>query len=133
VPFTLKLGEFVHVREDMSLTLNPRIHAVVKAQKLPFQVSWNLSKIAKRLSEEIAQYGEHRLDLIKELGEEVEGSAGSWQVKPENLKAFVDRHAELLSVEVTVDVEPFKVSQFEKAEGITGDDLLACHAFIKEE
>lgn len=131
MPFNIKVGEFVSVREDLSLTLNPRIHAVIKAQKLPFQTSWNLSKIGKKLADEIAHYGEHRMEIFKEFGEEVEGNA--WRVKPENLAAFTARHTELLEVEVTVDVNPFTVSEFEKAEGITGDDLMACHAFIREE
>lgn len=139
--FTQKLHEIVAMNEQGDIVLNPRIRAVIKARGLPIQVGYDLSKIGKKFELELKEYYEHRFELIKEHGEEkvelVEGQdpkqTGAWTVSKEKLEAFNKAHAELLNVDVTIEVNPIKLkSMGDKVEGITPDDLISCHAFIIE-
>ena len=134
--FVITLNDFIVSNEKGQLDINPRIRAVIRATGVPIRERYDLSKIGKKLEGELEQYVETRTTLFKELGEEevVEGKpTNNWKLKSENLEEFNKQHKELLEKTVTIDVNPMKFSALgDKAEGFTGDDLIACHAFITE-
>lgn len=139
--FKIKLGDFLIVNGVGDVTLNPRIANVIRAKHLPIKTQYHLAKIGKRLEQEIRQCQETRFALIQELGAPVmtvidgkETPTERWQVTPEHVGEFGRRMAELLDVDVEIDLKALTVADLgERIEGTTPDDLVACLAFVLEE
>lgn len=128
MPFKIKLSKFVSL-EDKGIGLNPGISAIINAKGVPIKVAYDLSKIGRKLAEEIELYGKKRFELIKEFGTESEND--TWTVQPEKLKDFAAKHDELMDHEVEIGVNPIKLEQLgDKVEGVTAAHLAACHDFI---
>lgn len=67
--------------------------------KLPIKVSYWISRLIAKGNSELKLYGEKRDELIKSLGEPIEG--GGHKVKDENLEAYKTGLDELLDVDVS--------------------------------
>ena len=138
MPFNIKLRDFATLTEDGAVTLHPHISAVIEAKGLPVKIAYELSKIGRHLVSELSLYASARIAMIKEFGEEVKDAdgkgTGTWNVvDPEKATLFHAKHAELVEIETTVEVNPVKVSEFgDRVEGITPADLSTCHSFIAD-
>jgi predicted house-cleaning noncanonical NTP pyrophosphatase (MazG superfamily) len=72
-------------------------------QKWPAKLSFRLSKTVKSAQAELKDYFETRDNLIKDLGEEIEGRNGKQiQVKKENKDSFKEQIEALLDEEIAL-------------------------------
>ncbi len=76
--------------------------------KLPVKISYRINKLVNKLDPELVIYENKRNELIKELGEKVEGTE-TVQVKTENIPKFIEEMNILNDIDVEVDFEKIKV------------------------
>lgn len=133
--FKVVLGD-VFVSTGGDYGLHPGVMAVAKAKRVPVKTQYHLSKILKRLTAELRDFMEHRLELFKEYGHQVmdgDKPIDRWTVDADRIDEFLKAFAELSATEVTIELRPIKLAELEAAEGTTSEDLAACHAFIEED
>lgn len=133
--FKVRLGDTI-VQTQEGFAPHPGIVAVVKAKGMPVKAQYHLGvKILKRFQQEWKDFEEKRQELVKDFGEEIvenDKPTGNFKVTDANLPAFRKALAELLDVEVNVELRTLKVSDLGEPQGTTPEDFMACSAFIEE-
>lgn len=95
--------------------------------------SFRLKGILKQANEYLSQYGEARLALFKKHGTHDE-EAGVYELKsPEQRAAFSAEYQELISTEVEITGEPFRLANFFSHSKITAADLMTLEWLIDDE
>jgi len=77
--------------------------------KLPIKIAYRLTKLSNKIRAELAVYNEQRVTLVKRLGEEQ--TKDNWQVKPENMKEFLEEFNKLQDEIVEIDFTPLKLEE----------------------
>jgi len=102
----VKLNALINAKEGFEVLLD---------LDLPIKTSYRVTKIVKIVNEEFQIYEEKRSSLVKKYGGEVEEEVNGniekiFKVLPENMSSFIEDHNELVSVDVSLDFEPLKLS-----------------------
>lgn len=100
----------------------------VAGEKLPPKGAYWVARVIKRLEPEYAAAEGRRVALVKELGQEKDGSLS---VPPERMKDFLDRWGPVLSEEIEVDAPRLKLEHLGEVP-LLGSDMLAIEPFIEE-
>jgi hypothetical protein len=95
---------------------------------LPIKSSFKLSRLVKKLNEELEVFNEKRKDLFKKFGKELED--GRYHLGEEVAEDYNNNLKELLSVEIEIDFEPLKVDQLGENITISTTDLMQLDGFI---
>lgn len=85
------------------------------SQPLPMKVKYWLDRLAKVTTSEVKSIDDLRNELIKELGEEVDGQI-QIKIGSENMAIFNEKFNELISVEKDIEHALFTFEQFENVE-----------------
>lgn len=101
------------------------------SKEVPIKVGFQLSKIAKKLNEELSIYNDNRVKLIKKYGEEDKKKNGNYNIKKENIETFQKELTELMEVKVKVDIDKIKIKEIENVK-LSGGDLLALDFLLEE-
>lgn len=99
-------------------------------KELPFKAAYCISKLLRKVGEEVKDYETARGALVKELGEQ---QGDMWQVKPENFESFSKKLEELLTEEV--ELNGIRKLKLEELDGVPvrPQMLAALHFFIDED
>lgn len=83
------------------------LSALASAKQINAKAAYRISKIIKKLSDEIKDLNDSRNNLIKKYGEEKEGSV---VVSKDKTKEFIEEFNDLLKTEIEVSIEklPFE-------------------------
>lgn len=140
---SLKLKDLVIMSEEGPILI-PGIANMLRAKRVPIKPMYQLSKIGKRLVDEVHDFIEARTALVighgepvmeeyLEGGETKERPTNRYNVTPEKTDAFLQKQKELLEVEIQIDLNPVKLSEMGEPEGVSAADFIACSPFIIEE
>lgn len=91
------------------------------------QMGYRFLKLLKTVDIEMKSLEEQRTKLVHKYGEEKDGS---FQVKKENMKNFMDDMKELMSIEVEVPFDPVPLSTFENIQ-MTPVEIASIEPFIQ--
>lgn len=119
----LKISDIISERLD---NLNDSLVKLSKAD-LSIKSSYQVSKLVKKLYEELTLFGENKNKLIQKYGESSDGQV--WKVKEENIKAFETELIELLNVVFNVDFAPITLVSNEDLK-LSSIDILRLDKFI---
>ena len=75
------------------------------AFKMPVKSLYRLRKIARKVNEELKEFTDMRLELIKEFGEAGENGTISVDFETENGKKFIAKYEEIANEDVSVEIE----------------------------
>lgn len=102
----------------------------VMAMKLPVKAAYRLSRFAMKLQPDLQKFEEKRVELIKELGVEVEGRPGTYEIEgAENLAKYREQVEAMGSEEIKIDLDPITVDMLGDAE-LAAADLVALEKLI---
>lgn len=107
----LKLNEILALEQPLGNLLESR---------MPLKIAFKFAAILKSVKEPISTFNERRESLIRELGEEKEGSIA---VKPENVEQFRQQMLDALAVEVDINFEPISVEDLPDTLQVSPVDL----------
>lgn len=86
---------------------------------LPIKFSFRISKVLKRVQEELSVFESKRLGLVEKYAKRnAKGEVNKREMKVDekNMAAFQEEFNELAALETDIDFEPFKLSQLESVE-----------------
>lgn len=98
------------------------------ASKQPVKVAWRIARIVRLLEPELKAYEEARMKVIKQYGE-IDGD--KFSVTAENVPAFNDALAALLTEEIDLATEPIRIDDLDGS--ISAQDLVALEWVLTEE
>lgn len=106
-------------------------------EKLPTNVSWNLTKNFRKLSEPMADITAVEQKLVQQYGAKDENGTvisneGSFKLKEECVEEFAKQRVELFNCENELDIHMIKLSDLSKSE-LSGDVLLALEFMIEDD
>ena len=105
------LGELKTAEQPLTKLAEEKVHA---------RASILVARLVKKVAMELSLLEEQRIKLVKELGEEKEGS---FLVPEGRVPEFQAKFLEMLGVSVTLDCEPLTESIFEGV-SVSARDLL---------
>jgi hypothetical protein len=121
---TVKLGILKAIEEPLI--------KLVKLE-LPIKTSYKLSKILKKIGQELADLEEERVKLVKKYGDQ-DDEAQSIQVKdPEKYEEFAKEFGELLQEEITLEIDPIPIDMLGDAVTFSPAELAALEMLFKDE
>ncbi len=96
------------------------------SEKLPFQVSYRIAKLARAVAVETKHFHDARNALVREYGQAKSGGADEMHVTPDmpNWSDFVTKVVELAAVEATIPLWPIDLTTVEGLTISAGDLLL---------
>ncbi|MEW6096563.1 MAG: hypothetical protein AB1567_08565 [bacterium] len=106
--------------------------AKVILQKLPFKLSYRLSKLAKSVKQNLDDLSEMLIPLGKRYGDITE--QGSYEIRkdPENLEKYFADLNEILNIEVEITYIPVSLQEMENLK-LTSLDLANLDWLIEED
>jgi hypothetical protein len=121
---TVKLGILKAIEEPLI--------KLVKLE-LPIKTSYKLSKILKKIGQELADLEEERVKLVKKYGDQ-DDEAQSIQVKdPEKYEEFAKEFGELLQEEITLEIDPIPINMLGDSVTFSPAELAALEMLFKDE
>lgn len=121
---TVKLGILKAIEEPLI--------KLVKLE-LPIKTSYKLSKILKKVGQELADLEEERVKLVKKYGDQDDESQ-SIQVKDsEKYEEFAREFGELLQEEITLDFDPISIDALGDEATFSPAELAALEMLFKDE
>lgn len=133
-----KLKNFVtFYKKNMKIEqlLNSQGLSIILSKELPMVTSFKLSKLAKRIEEEVSLFDKARVAKVKELGEPIKDKDGKetsdYKIKEENKEIWAQEYKSLIEQEVTIEVPEIKLADFGDIK-IAPSQLLGLEWLIKE-
>ena len=112
-----KLKNFVtFYKKNMKIEqlLNSQGLSSLLSKELPMVTSYELTKLSKRIAEEIDAFDKARIAKIKELGEPIKDKDGkdteNYKIKDENKEVWEAEYKSLIEQEVSIDVPEITVA-----------------------
>ncbi len=106
---------------------------------IPISLSYRLSKLCKKLIEEMKQYQESKNKLIKEYAEKDENDNiiinkkdDTINIKKDKLDMFQKEMEELNNIELEIDFKPIRIEEFGDI-NISPKDLMNIEMFIESD
>ena len=115
----VKLEKIVNGKAALSKLLN---------EPLPIKASYRLSKIIRKVESELKDFEAKRFELIKKYGAE-DQEKQTWTVIPENVETFTKEINDLLSLEISLELDALHVEELGNA-SISATELLQLEGFI---
>ena len=97
---------------------------------LPFKLSYRLSKLAAKVTQEMKHVAKARDEMIKKFGDKEEG--GAFKVPPKKLEAFGKEWESFIQEEIEFSAEKIPMEALEKVE-LSAMDIANLDCFIEEE
>jgi hypothetical protein len=114
--------------EQMVMAMEPLQRIFLES--LPIRTTFRLKKIVKLIDENLKDYNESRLDLLKKYGVE-NPETGGYDIPEENRELIEKEHTELLNTEVSLAFEPLSIDLFGNIQ-ISGRDATLLEWIIVE-
>ena len=112
-----KLKNFVtFYKKNMKIEqlLNSQGLSALLSKELPMVTSYKLTKLSKRIAEEVDTFDKARIAKIKELGEPIKDKDGkdteNYKIKDENKEVWEAEYKSLIEQEVSIDVPEITVA-----------------------
>lgn len=120
----IKIGKLLTLKNAVSELMN---------LEMPIVPSYKAAKIFKCINEELVTIENKRRDLVKKYGEPVEGSdTGDIRVKQESMEDFNKEFKELTDIDVTLNVDIIRISEFGDKVTLSPRILVELEDFIRE-
>jgi hypothetical protein len=97
---TVKLGILKAIEEPLI--------KLVKLE-LPIKTSYKLSKILKKIGQELADLEEERVKLVKKYGDQDDEAQSIQVTDPAKYEEFAKEFGELLQEEITLEIDPIPI------------------------
>lgn len=113
-----------------------KLDKLSKEGNLVFKVTYQLTKLIKKIQPELQDYYAEKQKLLEKFGKEIkdEEDKSTGQYKIENTEEFMKYMQELLSVELELsNVFPFKTEDLESVKGLSVEDIAGFGKFIEDE
>jgi hypothetical protein len=105
------------------------LQKVVNTPYLPAATAYKVSKMLKRVTKEMAELEQSRIDLVKKLG--ADDGKGNTTVLPENQKQFEEEYGKLLDVPVEINIFKIPIQELERTQ-LSPLDFMNLEQFIEE-
>lgn len=130
-----KETEVNEVKTENRLEVRELLEAKTALQKLlnsdlPVRTSFKLSRLVRKINEELTDFETKKIELIKKYGKE--NDKKGIEVTEENKEKFFNDMTEVLKVKIRFDVEPIALISLEGAK-LSAVDMVVLEKFIKEE
>jgi len=97
---------------------------------MPIATSYKLSKVMDKIGEELTRLETTRVELVQKHGEA--NDSGNLQVTdPDKLQEFHKEYSDLLEAEVSLEIEPIKVTDLGNVQ-LSAVDIKHLQSFITE-
>ena len=108
---------------------------IIAQAKLPISISYQMSKIAKAVGEELKVIRESQLKIAQKYGEHDEAGElvereGMYPILPEHMDKFNKEMEELLSETCTLNVNPLSVAKLDGHINLTTNEFMSLGKFL---
>lgn len=90
---------------------NQVLNKLLNSNKMPVKEAYMLSRSVKKIQEELTEFDNVRVKLVKELGEKTEGD--NYIIKQENEGIFREKIDEILNTEIEVNITKIGIDKLD--------------------
>lgn len=96
----------------------------LQAQSMSAVVAYRIAKVARVVEQELAAVEIMRSKLAQEMGDPVEGKAGAFKIRDENVQAFNEQMQELAEEQVDLEFKKLTIDDLARVD-MSPADILA--------
>ncbi len=112
-----------------SMPVIEKLYKLSDEQKLLFTTNIKLKKLIKAIQPEFEDFNNEKNKLLVKFGEKVEGDNDAYRIL--DPLAYQKYFTELLNLEITLPIVPFKLSEFENLRDLTISDINNLEPFLE--